>query len=425
MRKLQTGALFLAIFSIVAHFGGCSRDVTRNFAANCATIFSGEDIRQFTTDQPDEGVEVPRGSELYQVVPDQTAGEYFVGLNIGGDTLFMVADTGSSNVIIDPKEFPQADKSKFLQQDFYVSYGSGSGLASKYADSVGLTCGATDVDYVVGVLKENRNLPNILGLAYPSIAKPSPPQEPIPPFFDQVYEQNQDSILNLFAMALCGHKTGHTISLGGPLPEIDQDDLTYVPIIHKSWYVIDARYMQVLDWVNNGGKWTRQVGATTKVGDFQRFSPDKNSGAGTGIATIVDSGTTMNIFPPEIYKNSIEVLRAASRALSLGIPDDFWNAKPGQGNYSIGIDHAKIDKLAKFQIVVRGPTDELIDLDLLPDTYLKELVAGRRTSSFRESSFVNILGQAFMEGYYVEFDRQSEPDRIGFASNETICQEPG
>ncbi|RPH72878.1 hypothetical protein EHM76_05710, partial [bacterium] len=398
----------------------------RNFAAKCATVFSGENIRQFTTVEPGEGIELPRPSELYQIEPDQDlrVGEYFVGLNVGGKTLFMVADTGSSNVIIDRKEFPEADPDKFLLQDFDVSYGSGRGLASKYADSVGLTCGATDVTYTVGILKQNFNLHNILGLGYPSKAFPPPPQEPIRPFFDQVYEKNQDSIMDLFAMALCGHKTGHIISLGGPLPEINQEDLTYVPIIHKSWYVIDARYMQVVDWVNNGGKWTRQEGATTKIGDFQRFSPDENGGAGSGIATHVDSGATHNYFPPEMYKNCLDVLRAASNELKLGIPDGFWNAKIGGPDYSIGIDHAVIDKLPKFQIIVRGPTDELLDLDLLPDTYLKELSPGKRTSSFRESTgYMNVLGQAFMEGYYVEFDRQSEPDRIGFASNKTFCVE--
>lgn len=392
--------------------------------SECSTVFSGEQIRKFTTDKPDEFLSIPRGGELYQVIPDQSAGEYFIELVIGDKSVFLAADTGSANVIIDPKDFA-ANQSKFLNQDFYVSYGSGNGLASKYADKVSLACGNTQIDYTVGVLKENKNLPSILGLAYPAIAKPEAPQSPISPFFDQVAEKN-DSILNLFAMALCGHKTGDKISLGGPLPGIRQEDLTYVPVIHKSWYVIDARWMQVLDWVKIGSGWQPQPGAITKIGDFQAFLPDKNNGRGEGVATIVDSGTTLNIFPPEIYSNAISILKAASAQKSLPIPSDFWNARPGSGSYSFEISHDIIEQLPKFQIVVRGERDQLINLDLLPDNYLKRLnkdAKDNRTSSFREASFINILGQAFMEGYYVEFDRESEPDRIGFAKNDIFCKE--
>ncbi len=398
---------------------------TRQRSSECSTVFAGEQIRKFVTDRPDEFVSLPRSKDIYNIVPDQSAGVYSIELVVGGKKIFMVADTGSSNVIIDPKEFA-ADPTKFTNQDFYVSYGSGSGLASKYVDNVSLTCGNIKFEYTVGVLKQNKNLPSILGLAYSSIAQPGPPQTPIPPFFDQVVEKNNGDILNLFSMALCGHKNGDKISLGGPLPGVKQEDLIYVPVIHQSWYVIDARWMQVLDWVKIGNDWQPKAGAVTKVGDFQAFLADKDDGYGEGVTTIVDSGTTMNIFPPEIYSNALAVLRAASAQKALGIPTNFWDALAGNDNYSLAVSHEVIAQLPKFQIVVRGQGDQLVNLDLLPDVYLKKLNKNKdqRTSSFRLSSGHNILGQAFMEGYYVEFDRQSTPNRIGFGKNDIFCKEP-
>src|SRR5688572_21571593 len=79
-------------------------------STECSTVFAGDQIRKFTTDKPGEFVSLPREGQFFQVVPDQSAGEYFIELVVGGKNVFVVADTGSSNVIIDPKDF-QADAS--------------------------------------------------------------------------------------------------------------------------------------------------------------------------------------------------------------------------------------------------------------------------------------------------------------------------
>lgn len=387
----------------------------------CTTVFSGDQIRKFTTVDPEDFEILPRDQTYFQVIPDQHAGEYHIELNIGGQHVLTVVDTGSSNLIVRKQDITTKND-HFLQQSFSISYGSGNGLAQKYQDTVGLSCGGRDVQYTFGVLEHNNNLPPIFGLAYPSIAQPGSPQMPLTPLFDQMLREHPGALTDIFGILFCGHKSGDAVVLGGPLPGVNQGDLTYVPILHQSYYVVDARYMQVLDYRQVKGKWEEHKGATTPIGDFQRFNPSENLGRGGGIQTIIDSGTTMNVFPPEIYRTAINILKSVNESKRLGIPNGFWEAKAGSEEYSIAVSAEAIRQLPKFQIVVLGMNGELVTLDLEPDTYLKQLSAGERTSSFRKTDSINILGQAFMEGYYVEHDRVSEPNRLGFLKNTNLCR---
>lgn len=397
-------------------FSACAQ---KKADAVCSTVFTGDQLRKFSTTDLNQMLPLPQSGRSFAISPDQTAQQYYVRLNIGSQGVLALIDTGSSNVIIDPNDL-EPDPQKYIDQSFYVSYASGSGIVRKYADTIALNCSDTPFPYTVGIIAPGQNLAvSILGMAYPSIALPGFPQTPITPFFDQVVSQNKSSIIDMFGMALCGHKNGDTVVLGGPHPSVNQSDLTYVPIIKKSYYPIDARSMIVRDWDRVGTSWIMKPGAETLIGDFPILQPD-----GNGVATIVDSGSTFNYFPTAMYNSVVELLKAASNIQSLGIPDGFWTAKINTAEYAIPITHTVIAKLPKFQIVVRGTHGEFVHLDLLPDTYLKQLDKSldKRTATFRKgNSLLNILGQAFMEGYYIEFDRVSEPNRIGFASNSTIC----
>jgi hypothetical protein len=423
---MRTGYLVAIIILLSS---GCSQDSNwpgwrSNLAAppKCVTLATSaqNQIRKFVTTDPSQMGQVPQAGRLTEDVPDQTMGEYYLDLTFDTQTVSMIVDTGSSNVVLDPDSFT-ADSSRSLGRDFYISYASASGLVGEYSSNVNLDCSNSTQNYTIGVLKIPQDLQGILGLAYQSLAAPDDGSPRLPPLYDAIVQQSNGNVINMFAMALCGHKSGDEVIFGGPDPRISQSDLTYVPIVQKKWYVIDARSMQVLGWNKVGTAWVQSTNATASIGDFPALKPD-----GNGIPTIVDSGSTMNIFPTDIYQNAVAVLKAASNQQSLGIPDDFWTATPDDAHYSLTISPTVIAKLPTFQILVRGMTDQLVHLDLKPDTYLKVLdaVTGKRTASFRKSSSITILGQAFMEGYYIEFDRISTPNRIGFASNSSICTGP-
>gem|GEM_PF-6308614 len=422
----------LLILAPVLWVASCADQPTSNWAGwranitsppQCVTIATSaqNQIRKFITTDPSQMSQVPEAGRLTISVPDQTMGEYYLDVKIDGQTVSMIADTGSSNVILDPASYTP-NPAHSLQREFYVSYASATGLVGEYSANVDLDCSNSSQNYTVGVLEDSQDLQGILGLAYQGLAAPDDGSPRLTPIFDSVIQKSNGGVINMFAMALCGHKSGDEILFGGPDQRIAQSDLTYVPIIQQKWYVIDARSMQVLGYNKVGPNWAiAPPNVATTVGDFPTLHPN-----GSGIPTIVDSGSTMNIFPTEIYENAIAVLKAASNLQNLGIPDDYWTALPGTPHYSLPIGADVIAKLPVFQIVVRGMGEQFVYLNLTPDTYLKQLdsEANGRTSSFRQSSSIFILGQAFMEGYYIEFDRISTPNRIGFASNSSICTGP-
>lgn len=398
----------------------CGTSEPTRTSGTCTTVAAGDQqIRKFVTTDPSQVQPVTITGREFQDIPDQSAGEYFLDLNIEGQIVPVIIDTGSSNLVVNPGSF-NPDPAKFAGQDFYVRYGSLNGLAGKYNTNVNLNCGEANINYTLGVFRTPQTVSGILGLAYPALAQPNDRgATPIPPLYDQLVGQSSGQIIDVFGMALCGHKNGDVIVFGGGYQKVAQADLTYVPVIKEKWYVVDARSMQVLGWNKVGANWVQSGTAITSIGDFPTLDSQ-----GNGLPTIIDSGTTMNIFPSKIYDAAIAVLKAASNTQSLGIPDAFWTATPGSPNYSITIPASAIARLPTFQILIRGLGNDLVELNLKPDTYLKELEPGKRTSTFRRSEGTNILGQPFMEGYYVEFDRITTPNRIGFASNSSICTTP-
>lgn len=387
----------------------------------CSKIFTGTSISKFVTTDPSSAISMPvpsAASQSIKISPMNNLqfGEYFISLDVGQQVVNFVVDTGSSNLII--AQGFTADQTKFVGQDYSVSYGSGSGLASEYKDNVNFTCDDVKIDFTLGILKQNNNLPNILGLAYQSLAQPqNPPDSAEVPFFEQLVAQS--AMKNMFSMALCGHKTGDVIVFGDRVPGIEAQSVTYVPVTNQEWYVIDVNALYVVDWaLDTNNNWLPSIGSTTSVGLFQDWKVSGN------IPTIVDSGSTMNYFPPKVYTEALRLLKAVSTHKSLGIPEAFWNAAPGSNNYSIPLSTNIIAQLPQFKLAITSTQTENAYVDLLPDTYLKALTANPnyRTSSFRQSNGLNILGQAFMEGHYVEFNLESTPNLIGFASNSNICK---
>ncbi|MDA0713282.1 MAG: pepsin-like aspartic protease, partial [bacterium] len=385
----------------------------------CIPIFTGDSITKFTTIDPSDALTMPERGEAIAIDPlnDLQYGEYFITLKVGQQNVNFVIDTGSSNLIIANGFI--ADQNKFTGGGYSVGYGSGYGVAKNYTDTVNFTCDEMKVDFILGILTQNHNLPNIVGLAYQKLAQPKDSETAEVPLFQKLVNQNNNDLKNMFSMALCGHKTGDIVVFGGSVPGVNTQDIDYVPVIQKEWYVIDANAMYVVDWVQDSNKnWVFKKGNTTLVGNFQDWQKSGN------IPTIVDSGSTMNYFPPKLYAETLNLLRAASSQEQTGIPAAFWDAAPGTNNYSMLIPPSTISKLPTFKLNITGFKNQPVTVDLSPDTYLKALTANSnyRTSSFRQSNKLNILGQAFMEGYYIEFDMESTPNRIGFAPNNNICK---
>lgn len=363
------------------------------------------------------------GREYFQLVPDQHAAQYFLPLKVGGQDIPVVADTGSSNLILQGPErlcgscslpaYNPTPGAIDLVKGFSLAYGSGRGTVAEYEDVTSFSGDEPPIPYRFGILTQNVNLPNILGLAYHSIAKPT--DEALQPFFDQLLKARAGKLHNIFSMLLCGRLNGSTVIIGNSDKRIQPSSIAYVPIVQETYYVVDARFIKVLGWSKSGNEWQVSTDVAGHVGDFPAFVPDVKGGP----VTIVDSGSTMNILPPEIVDNAVALMKKVVTTKGLTIDQRFWTAKVTSDYYALPIAPEVIAQFPTFLVVVRGEGGKLVELALAPETYFKEVEPGTRTFSFRRSRGLSILGQVFMENHYVEFDRENK--RIGFAPNASLC----
>ncbi len=354
----------------------------------------------------------PVGREYFNIIPDQHAAEYFIGLSIGGQNVSVVADTGSSNLILTEGYSPGATATN-VGRSFPVAYGSGNGIATEYSDQTKISCDTIPSSATFGVLTQNNNLPNILGLGYASLA--SPPDAPLVPFFDQIVKE-RTGIGNIFTMTLCGAKSGSTVLLGSTDARVT-GQINYVPVIKQGYYVVKAMNAQVVGWALQGSSWVSSPGTTTNIGEFP-----SDAGAGSGLVTIVDSGTTLNILPYSIFESAAAIMRAVNDAKGLLIPDSYWIDEPGKNHMLLSLSADQIAAFPIIQIVLSDVAGNPLPLSMAPSTYFKELGfgSGNRIFGFAHAQGLNILGQVFMENFSVQFDKTN--NRVGFGPNTAICQ---
>lgn len=334
---------------------------------------------------------------------------YTVRLHLGGQKIDFVADTGSSNLIVrgDSELCPDCSGSSAERyrpaagqtagQTFSVNYGSGSGSVRVFTDSVGLACGDPVDDYNFGVITEDRGLPNVLGLAYRSLAHTG-----FEPFFDQLVDRH--GLANEFSMLLCGSHSGSHVTLGGrDSRRVDDSAYRWAKIVEERYYAVSAQALKL------------DGGATFSGGQSELAFP----ASGT---TIVDSGTTLSLLPAEVTTPLVATLKQTASDAGLEIPDEFWTTTDASNAaYKHSFSEADLAHFPTLQVVLEDSEGQPAVFDMAPETYFKGLYqeADERVFGFRPAGALNILGQVFMENGLIVFDRANQ--RIGIASNDGLC----
>lgn len=356
-----------------------------------------------------------------------------------------VADTGSSSFVVqgDPSicancssdlgtYTPGASSIRF-PNEFQVAYGSGQATNILFSDTVFFPCDAGDRlnKYEFGVVKTNNNLPNIFGLAYPSLLLPQGLTEPILPLFDQflsTYPKSQDVI----GITLCGDRPGSTIVFGGPDDRLSAEDrarMTWVPIEKDpntgtfDYYNITALNVTVNGWKkNSNGSWAEDAGAKDVVlGDF--------GGAGSHgqPLTFVDTGSTLSSLPVKMNDEIIVLLKSVNQVRDANIDPAFFFSG-GAESQAADISAETVALFPTFYINVKaraeGSNSGIAALAWPPEIYFKknppDPKSNRRLFSFRNGQGSYILGQAFLENWYVEHDRGT--GQLGFFPNTNLCK---
>lgn len=308
--------------------------------------------------------------------------EYHISISVDGTQMEAIADTGSSNLLIAGNiGFKPSNPTG---NSFSIGYGdpvSSTATLTQYQGTVDLNCASGVSWYNYGYITNYKSTngtsqATLLGLAYRDLQQPQA-DENTPTFFKDLVKN--DSISNEFAMLLCGVDNSNSkINFGGVSSKFI-GTFNYTPILKGSSGVNDYY---------NVGAGAVTVG-TTSVGDL------------TGMQTIVDSGTTLNLVPQSIYDNIVAQLSG----VDVGSPGS-------------EISCPSLSGLPNITIMLGS-----LPLVITPQTYFKNLGGGNCFFGFAPGGNIAILGQVTMENYYVHFDRKynNNQGQIGFGPN-TMCK---
>jgi Eukaryotic aspartyl protease len=231
----------------------------------------------------------------------QVAGEYVLSIKLGiGDiqTADVVADTGSSDLVLSSKAYRPSASATNQNKPISLAYGSCSGEATLYSDTVRLECGDSIQQPFAYLSSSKSTCPSIMGLGYTSIARTGSS------FFDNLRSKN--GMQNLFSMLLCGQASGSQIILGGHIKNAPISALQYTPIIRENYYVMDAKNIAI------------------KGGDI--------IGSLAGQTVILDSGTTISNVPASIHDAIVAAILQANPT----IPEKFFTStKPSDEDYTL------------------------------------------------------------------------------------------
>ncbi|KAK7882900.1 hypothetical protein WMY93_029074 [Mugilogobius chulae] len=313
---------------------------------------------------------------------------YYIEMAIGtpAQTVNILVDTGSSNFAVAAASHP------FITHYFntelsstYVStgrtvvvrYTQGNWEGELGIDHVSIPKGpnGTIIINIAAILSSEGfflpgiNWQGILGLAYPTLARPDSSVEP---FFNSVVKQL--GIPDVFSLQMCGAGRSATIStepLGGSLimggiePSLYRGVVWYTPIIEEWYYQVEVLKLE--------------VGDQNLDLDCKEYNMDK---------AIVDSGTTLLRLPVNVFTAVVNAITRSSMIQDFS--SGFWDGT----------------KLPSFRITI------------LPQLYIQPVTDVDGTLDcfrFGVSSSANglVIGATVMEGFYVVFDRAQQ--RLGFA----------
>lgn len=432
MRLVKTAVLILIIASgCGSGEGGQSLAVV---AYSTCQIGSHSVIKK-----DDKNIDLEQTITFVDLRPAVNVSQYLMTLQLGTSQQEVNAllDTGSSDVVLqgDQKTCPSCFESAnggppptFYNpalsttktdtgQAVAISYQAGVATAQLFKDKVDLGCDKPvplDIPFLVLTAKQLKGIPEgILGLAY------SPLNKAKSTTFMEAITNKALGIDNLFGMALCGDLQGSTVIFGSDDNRVDKSKFIWTPIARKVYYSIHALELKVRDWIkdpSDATKWISKPGQTDTLGAFLSY----NTTTG-GIETIVDSGSTLNYIHIDHVNALINLMKSVNSVLNLGVNNNAFT--------SIAVNKIVLFE-ASQETKKRFPTlfvtvenlddpDHPIELDIKPETYLRTWDNGKNLFGFQKFHGLQILGDVFMENYYVSFDRVNS--RIGFAPNDTIC----
>lgn len=323
-------------------------------------------------------------------------GVYMATLAVGtpAQDFNVIIDTGSANLVVmgtdcagcTGVDYRSADSStaQDTSADFSLQYGSASLVAKVVKDLTGLPCGER-VEVVFGHATEVAHLPaSILGLAYAALA--APVSAPVQPWLDAMVKAGV--LDDLFSLRLCGPgKSGSHLKLGGVDSSVDLDGVEYTPVVEERYYAVAP----------------------------PTFTVDGTSiGAGSA-TTIIDSGTTLVLVPYGVHEAFVTKLKAVATAAGLAdkIPDGVWTSSATDISARAKLSTAEVAKFPPMVLRFAGEGGTF-EQRLSPQRYFRRTSSGDVFLGVRPGQGMTILGQVFMEGRHVIFDRAQK--RVGFVT---------
>lgn len=319
---------------------------------------------------------------------------YMASLFVGADDNYISAklDTGSSYLVVNEQDFIAGINTQFGKSGYGFNYNNNASVAINVVDSLQVGC-STTIDARFAITSKNTPTGNILGLAFGDSQR-LPHEAFNKPFFDQLVKSN--NMKDVFSLSLCASRARSHVLFGGIDDKMKTRLGNKIPIIEKSSYVVPALSLRMAD--------SKEV-----LGHFPHYNPKKRSGQ----KTILDSGTSFNLFPPEMAERA--ALEVTKRAKELGLynklPDGFFRTERSASSRVTRFKNlAQIRQFPSFEITFQGADGSIKALELSPLHYFKEMSnidPLLRSFGIRESKGPIVLGQPFLENHYVVVDRKN------------------
>jgi hypothetical protein len=326
--------------------------------------------------------------------------EYYVSLQVNGESYYVQLDTGSSNLLISTANCSHCQAKKRLQFDGLkniscsssnccqhsssccsqqdpslcgVKVEYGSGFASGVLVQGTVTISNISVDTIFGgILDSSPNfeptsVSGILGMASSQLAcNPTC----VTPLFDAIVQEKQ--IANVFSVLL--NPNDGVLVLGGVDGNFTNGSISYTDMPSS-----DFGYYEVT--VNT-------------------VSVDGTAVYSNSFTSVVDTGTTLVYLPETCYKDIVKYFQSHHS-------NPFWNSS---GEALVGsLSSSYISSLPSVDIQVSGN----VNISIPPHSYMVSVGDGNYMFGIQSSGgSSSILGDVLLQNYYTVFDRVNA--RIGF-----------
>ncbi len=372
------------------------------------------------SDSQENGAPIVQTLQYYNHYPFNFV--YTAPVTLGGQVIETVLDTGSSNLLVigDATQCPGC-VNEYGYDSTYTPSASGHALTSAWTmnflpigsatvnghQDTAKFAGVTLPNFSFGLVIEEQGIPNIWGLAYAQLARPS--LAPQPPLFDTLVQAQ--NLQNQFSLRLCGSKTGSRAVFGGFDSAVAMEQVKWTPIQGKNWYVINVTSMDMQPSGDLTSSWSWQPSESETL--------------------IVDSGTNPLVLPSDQVDALVVVLKEIATAASISIPDAFWpTTGPGSAT---ALTDAQVAQFPPITLTLENQQDAAnpVSLSISPSIYFQTQADGQRFLGIEPgSSSLFILGTVLMENYVTLHDRGSlsvtapNPDpaaRLGFFPVAGLC----